>query len=76
MLRNTPSSYGSVAKLLHWSIVVLIITQVVLGVSADDLPNGLVIVPQDEVSAYLHIVHPEQLAADEDKLERLKRERR
>ena len=41
MLRNTPSSYGSVTKLLHWSIVVLIITQVVLGVSADDLPNGL-----------------------------------
>ena len=41
MLRNTPSSYGSVAKLLHWSIVVLIITQVVLGISADDLPNGL-----------------------------------
>jgi hypothetical protein len=28
------------------------------------------------VSAYLHLVHPEQLAADEDKLERLKRERR
>ena len=41
MLRNTPSSYGSVAKLLHWSIVILIITQLVLGVSADDLPNGL-----------------------------------
>ena len=40
-LRNTPTSYGSVAKLLHWSIVVLIITQVVLGISADDLPNGL-----------------------------------
>jgi len=41
MLRNTPSSYGSIAKLLHWSIVVLIITQLVLGISADDLPNGL-----------------------------------
>jgi cytochrome b561/polyisoprenoid-binding protein YceI len=40
-LRNTPTSYGSVAKLLHWSIVVLIITQLVLGISADDLPNGL-----------------------------------
>jgi cytochrome b561 len=40
-LRNTPSSYGSVAKLLHWSIVALIITQLVLGISADDLPNGL-----------------------------------
>jgi hypothetical protein len=41
-----------------------------------DLPNGLVIVPQDEVASYLHVVHPEQLAADEDKVERLKRERR
>jgi len=41
-----------------------------------DLPNGLVIVPRDEVSTYLDVVHPEQLAADEDKIERLKRERR
>ena len=41
-----------------------------------DLPYGLVIVPQDEVAGYLHVVHPEQLAADEDKIERLKRERR
>ena len=40
-----------------------------------DLPNGLVIVPQDDVSAYLDVVHPEQLAADDDKVERLKRER-
>ena len=32
-----------------------------------DLPNGVVVVPQDEVSSYLHVVHPEQLAADEDK---------
>jgi cytochrome b561 len=40
-LRNTPTSYGSVAKLLHWSIVVLIITQLVLAISAHDLPNGL-----------------------------------
>src|SRR5262245_3464628 len=40
-LRNTPSSYGSIAKLLHWTIVILIITQVVLGSVADDLPNGI-----------------------------------
>jgi hypothetical protein len=40
-----------------------------------DLPHGLVVVPQDEVSAYLDVTHPEQLAADEDKVERLKRER-
>ena len=41
-----------------------------------DLPHGLVVVPQDDVSSYLDITHPEQLAADEDKVERLKRERR
>ena len=41
-----------------------------------DLPNGLVVVPQDEISSYLEVTHPEQLAADEDKVERLKRERR
>ena len=40
-LRNTLSSYGSVAKLLHWSIVLLIIAQVVLAKMAEDLPNGL-----------------------------------
>ena len=49
----------------------------VLGTAlVHDLPNGVVIMPQDEVSSYLNVVHPEQLAADEDKLERLKRERR
>ena len=41
-----------------------------------DLPNGLVIVPRDDAPSYLDVVHPEQLAADEDKVERLKRERR
>lgn len=41
-----------------------------------DLPHGLVVEPQDAVSSYLHVTHPEQLAADEDKVERLKRERR
>ena len=41
-----------------------------------DLPHGLVVEPQDEISAYLDVTHPEQLAADEDKVERLKRERR
>jgi cytochrome b561 len=40
-LRNTASAYGSIAKLLHWTIVVLIIAQFWLGYSADDLPNGL-----------------------------------
>jgi hypothetical protein len=38
-----------------------------------DLPNGVVVVPLGETE---HTVHPEQHAADEDKVERLKRERR
>lgn len=41
-----------------------------------DLPNGIVIVPRDENPRALYDVHPEQLAADEAKVERLKRERR
>lgn len=39
------------------------------------LPNGVVVVPQGG-SSLPHAVHPEQLAADEDKIERLIRERR
>ena len=41
-----------------------------------DLPNGMVIVPRDENPRALYDVHPEQLAADEAKVERLRRERR
>jgi hypothetical protein len=40
-----------------------------------DLPTGMVIVPRDENPTVLYNVHPEQLAADEAKVERLKRER-
>lgn len=40
-----------------------------------DLLHGLVVEPQDEIASYLDVTHPEQLAADEDKVERLKRER-
>jgi cytochrome b561 len=40
-LRNTAENYGSLAKLLHWSIVILIIAQYVLAESADELPDGL-----------------------------------
>ena len=47
-----------------------------IPVRVHDLPNGLVVVPQDDVSSYLDVTHPEQLAADDDKVERLKRERR
>ncbi len=39
--RNTTESYGAMAKLLHWSIVVLIIAQFVLASVAEDLPDGL-----------------------------------
>ena len=40
-----------------------------------DLPHGLVVVPRDESPKALYDVHPEQLAADEAKVERLVRER-
>jgi cytochrome b561 len=40
-LRNTTSAYGSIAKLLHWSIVLLIIAQLALAKTAADLPTGL-----------------------------------
>jgi hypothetical protein len=40
-----------------------------------DLPNGLVLVLHDENPTVLHNLHPEQLAADEAKVERLRRER-
>jgi len=40
-----------------------------------DLPNGIVVIPQPD-AVLPHDVHPEQLAADEAKVERLKLERR
>ena len=46
-----------------------------LSVRVYDLPNGLVIAPYDESPAFVYDVHPEQLAADDAKVERLKRER-
>src|SRR6202030_4674127 len=36
-LRNSTARWGSVAQLLHWLIVALIITQVVLALWADEL---------------------------------------
>jgi cytochrome b561 len=39
-LRNTAENYGSVAKFLHWSIVVLVVVQFFLAESADELPDG------------------------------------
>jgi len=40
-LRNTAENYGSLAKFLHWTIVLLIIVQFCLAEAADDLPEGL-----------------------------------
>lgn len=40
-LRNTMSSWSSVAKLFHWVIVALVITQFVLANQADNLPLGM-----------------------------------
>jgi cytochrome b561 len=38
--RNTAEAYGSVAKFLHWSIVLLIVPQYFLADIADELPEG------------------------------------
>ena len=40
-----------------------------------DLPNGIVIEPREPSPISLDAIHPEQLAADEAKVERLRRER-
>src|ERR1700730_13059072 len=39
-IRNTPARWGHVAQFLHWLIVVLIITQVILANIAEDLTLG------------------------------------
>lgn len=40
-LRNTPERYGAVAQLLHWTIVVLVICQFVLGFTASGMPISM-----------------------------------
>src|ERR1700730_2046673 len=40
-IRNTQARWGHVAQFLHWLIVVLIITQVILANIAEDLPLGM-----------------------------------
>ena len=40
-LRNTADTYGALAKLLHWTIVILIIAQYVIAEAAEELPDGL-----------------------------------
>ena len=46
-LKNTPREWGSISKLLHWLIVVLILAMAWLGLTMGDLPNG-----PDKVSTY------------------------
>lgn len=38
-LKNTPESYGSVAKFLHWLIFVLVFVMIVGGFFLDDVPK-------------------------------------
>ena len=40
-LRNTAEAYGSLAKFLHWAIVLLIVPQYFLAEAADELPDGI-----------------------------------
>ena len=40
-IRNTRHRWGAIAQLLHWLIVVLIITQFTLATLFDDLPPGV-----------------------------------
>lgn len=40
MLRNTEHGYGSAARLLHWSVALLIIGLFIMGLRMGDLPNG------------------------------------
>ena len=40
-IRNTTFRWGSLAQLLHWAIVALIITQFVLANMSDNLPLGM-----------------------------------
>jgi cytochrome b561 len=39
-LRNTPQSYGSISKFMHWLTVLLVILAWLLGTFGDDLPRG------------------------------------
>ncbi len=39
-LKNTANQWGSVSKMLHWIVVVLILMMAVIGLTMGDLPNG------------------------------------
>lgn len=40
-VRNSPQRWGSLAQLLHWVVVALILVQYTLGLIAGDLPLGM-----------------------------------
>ena len=40
MLKNTPDSYGLIARLFHWIIFLMIIGVIIGGNIAADMPNG------------------------------------
>lgn len=46
-LKNSPTQWGSISKLLHWTIVLLIIAMAWIGLTMEDLPNG-----PDKVATY------------------------
>lgn len=39
-LKNTHERWGAISQLLHWTVVVLILTMAYLGLTMGDLPNG------------------------------------
>lgn len=46
-LKNTREEWGSVSKLLHWLVVLLILAMAWLGLTMGDLPNG-----PDKIATY------------------------
>jgi cytochrome b561 len=40
MFKNTVDRWGGISQLLHWTVVVLILTMAYLGLTMGDLPNG------------------------------------
>src|SRR3990167_7054195 len=40
LLKNTATSYGSVAKFFHWLIVILLLCMLVFGYFLDDIPKA------------------------------------
>src|SRR5262249_23031603 len=45
MLKSGRSHWGSVAKLFHWTIVVLILTQAFVGLTMVNLPRSPAVIP-------------------------------